>query len=83
MPTYDYYCECGEVMKDVFHKLNDPTPICQCGLPMRKDLSQCSKKDWFRPHWNENLDHKPIYVESKEHYKKLCKERGVTARCLM
>lgn len=84
MPLYDYRCGiCGKVKADVFHHIDeDSAPFC-CGEHMKKDLSQCNKKDWFRPHWNENIDTKPIYVESKEHYRKLCKERGLVARCLM
>ena len=42
-------------------------------------------RDWFRPHWNEHVQESgdPVYVESKSHYKNLCKENGVRARCLM
>jgi hypothetical protein len=84
LPLYDYFCgTCGRTEKDVFHKMDeDKAPRC-CGDKMTKDLSECNKKDWFVPHWNEHIDHKPIYVESKEHYRKLCKERGLVARCLM
>lgn len=86
MPLYDYFCpDCEDVRKDIFHKIQDmPKIICgTCGGKMQVDLSGHNKRDWFRPHWNENLDIKPVFVESKEHYKKLCKERGLTARCLM
>jgi hypothetical protein len=84
MPLYDYYCKCGKTQRDVFHKMEDKVVVrCECGKKMVKDLGNCNKKDWFRPHWNEHIDHKPIYVESKEHYRKLCKERGLVARCLM
>lgn len=83
MPLYDYFCpKCGVQKKDVFHKLDEPSPLC-CGVTMEKDLGECNKRDWFRPHWNENLDDKPIYVESKGHYRKLCAERGLTAKCLL
>ena len=83
MPLYDYECKkCGKQEKDVFHKMNELGPVC-CAEPMQKDLGTCNKKDWFRAHWNENLGDKPIYVESKDHYRKLCKERGLVARCLL
>lgn len=84
MPLYDYRCKkCNRVKQDVFHHIDeDAAPFC-CGEHMSKDLGACNKKDWFRPHWNENIDTKPIYVESKQHYKNLCKERGLVARCLM
>jgi hypothetical protein len=36
-----------------------------------------------RPHLNEDFPNGPVYVESKQHYRKLCKEQGVEARCLM
>jgi len=84
MPLYDYYCKCGKKQLDVFHKMDEQYTVrCECGKKMVKDLGKCNKKDWFRPHWNENIDTKPIYVESKDHYRKLCKERGLVARCLM
>ena len=84
MPLYDYRCKkCHKQEKDVFHKIDvEAAPWC-CGQRMVKDLSNCNKKDWFEPHWNENIDVKPVFVESKQHYKRLCKEKGLVARCLM
>ncbi len=40
MPTYDYECrDCNNVHLDVFHKLDDPGPVCDlCSEAMRRRL---------------------------------------------
>lgn len=85
MPIYDYQCQCGhefEAGNTIGNRLNMTCP--ECSSREVKLLITTSKKDWFRPHWNEHFTHeKEIFVESKEHYKKLCKEYGVYAKCLL
>lgn len=86
MPLYDYWCDGCKKSFEIFKKLDQHgrKEYCpECKGEMSQDLSNHTKRDWFREHWNEHLDSKPIFVESKEHYKRLCKERGLTARCLM
>ena len=86
MPIYEYEClKCNrkfELLQPIQDRNNTKCPKCK--QPVKLLISSGVGKDWFRPHWNEHLDgEKPIYVKSKKHYKKLCKERGVEARCLM
>lgn len=85
MPLYDYFCnDCaGEFEEFNCIEERDKALCPYCQSYSTQLLITCNKRDFFRAHWNEHLDHNPIYVESKEHYKKLCKEKGVTARCLM
>lgn len=86
MPIYVYECECGKEY-EAFRKVDDrllPYVCHNCGDNAKLKIATPKGKDWFRPHWNEDFNHtRPIYVESKQHYKNLCKEHGVYARCLM
>lgn len=89
MPLYDFQCElCGEEFEEVYKIDERHLAKCPaCNGPV-KQLMSPSKKDWFRPHWNENITTEPVFVESKEHYKELCKKHGYFhrgkyyARCL-
>jgi len=83
MPLYDYRCKrCDHEFEEVA-KIKDryevSCPKCSGGVTL---LITGSKKDWFRPHWNENFDDQPVFVKSKGHYRELCKKYGVYARCL-
>jgi putative FmdB family regulatory protein len=83
-PLYDYKCTgCGDEF-ELFHKMDElPSTVCKnCGERAEKIISPPSR-DWFRSFVSEDFNGKPILVESKEHYKKLCKEHGVVARCLL
>lgn len=82
MPLYDVKCENCEKVKEIFKKIDDPLSKCECGGELRI-LLNAKGRDWFQPHWNENLDDKPIFVESKQQYREECKKRGLTARCLL
>ena len=87
MPIYEYKCEfCSSVVEEIrnIDKRNNKTICLKCGYNMqRKTIPSSVSRDWFRPHLNENLGQEPIYVTSKKHYKKLCEDRGVMARCLL
>jgi len=85
MPIYEYKCKVCNVRFEELHKVeNRHKQSCiECGEEVILLMPSSTGRDWFRPHLNENLGIKPIYVESKKHYKRLCKERGLTARCLM
>jgi putative FmdB family regulatory protein len=84
VPLYDYIClECNREF-EASQKVEDrEKAMCDCGSLNTKLLITCNKRDWFRPHWNEQLDITPVYVESKEHYRKECEKRGLMARCLL
>jgi putative FmdB family regulatory protein len=82
MPLYDFKClSCHKVFEG-FKKLADEMPLCRCGGAAEIILNT-KGRDWFQPHWNENLDHKPVFVESKKQYREECKKRGLTAKCLL
>ena len=83
MPLYDGECEkCGEE-QEFFTCLKDLDKAqCSCGGRLKVVLKKVNR-DWFRPHWNENFCMKPVFVESKQHYRKLCRDYGMTARALM
>lgn len=85
MILYCYECpHCGQG----FEAYNNITTRCYQECPVCGKLSNLvirpsNPRDWFRPHWNEHLDpDKSIYVKTRSHYKDLCKQYGVYARCL-
>ena len=83
MPLYDMKCEVCKKEREFFTCINDLDKAqCDCGGKLKVILSKVNK-DWFRPHWNENFELRPVFVESKQHYKQLCKKYGMTARALM
>ena len=87
MPLYDFQCpDCKEVYEK-FCCINDLE-----GFTIKQRCPTCDtqlirqiggiKKDWFRPHINEDFNGKPIEVKSKQHLKELCKQYGVQSRAL-
>lgn len=84
MPLYDYECiECNHIFERFSSIEKKDFYECPKCYRTAKLLITCNKRDWFRPHWNEDITGTPIYIESKEHYKKVCKDNGVFARCLL
>lgn len=82
MPLYDFKCKrCGRIF-EAFKKIADPNVPCFCGSETDVVLNT-KGRDWFQPHWNENIAEKPIYVESKKQYREECQKRGLMARCLL
>jgi len=89
MPVNDIQCSnCGIVERQhtisEMYKYGDKWCIdCTCGLPAEILCSLTMKNnDWFRPHWNRDIDYDPVYVESKQHLKELCLKNDVTNHAL-
>mgnify|MGYP002067901107 CR=1 FL=1 len=82
MPLYDFRCRKCEKVFEGFKKWDEPTPKCKCGGETHV-LMNTKGRDWFQPHWNENIAEKPIYIESKKQYREECQKRGLMARCLL
>lgn len=83
MPLYDFRCYKCHKEFEGFKRISDLNPQCKsCGGETEVVLNT-KGRDWFKPHWNENIDNKPIYIESKKQYKEECQKRGLFARCLM
>lgn len=84
MPLYEYECENQhrwEELRKVEER--DERAVCPtCGKDGRPVVPSRFGRDWFRPGWWEDFDIEPIYVESKQHLRELCKKYGVYARAL-
>jgi len=86
MPIYEYEClECEKRFEELCNISERHDVRCnKCGEKVRLLVSTSISRDWFRPHWNEHLDTtRSIYVGSKKEYKRLCKDKGVMAKCLL
>lgn len=80
MPRHDVECQrCGTVSEV---SGTDGTPCPRCGS--RKTLwapgGAAPAAHVFKPHWNWNLGHTPVYVESVNQMRTLLKERGLHVR---
>ena len=82
MPLYDFKCKKCDTVFEGFKKIAEPNLECECG-GKTEVLLNTKGRDWFQAHWNENIDEKPIYIESKKQYREECQKRGLTARCLL
>lgn len=84
MPRYDMECNsCSHEFEATLRVDEVDKAFCpKCCEAARVVFKVAPKKDWFKPHWNPNFDIEPIYVESKRHYKDLCKKYDVTSRAL-
>ena len=83
MPLYDMRCKtCGMEFEHLCKIAEMQLARCpECDSPAKALISP-PKRDWFRPHWNEHFDEKPIFVKSKRHMKELCLKYDVTSRAL-
>ena len=80
MPLYDFGClECGKEFEE-FSKISSKHLVkCpSCGGEC-KGLIGGTKVEIFKPFVTEDFDDTPVRVESKAHYKELCKKHGVYA----
>jgi len=81
VPLYDFECKkCGLEFEQV-RKIADRERVrcTRCG-GSTKVLITCRKtKDWFQPHFNEDIDGTPHYIQSRGQLKELCKKNGLYA----
>lgn len=83
MPLYDVRCEICHKEFEHFCKVADiDSIVCECGGKGKTLITNYHSQDWFRPHYNPNFDIEPIYVESRGHMKRLCKQYNLTSRVL-
>ena len=86
MPRYDYICSDCTLIQEELRRIDDrdnPGMCKRCFGETKRKISFSTARDWFRPHVNEDITGAPIYIESKKQYKRICKENGVMARCLL
>ena len=82
---YHYKCKkCGKVF-DEFAKIKDRHKVkCECGgdaIIWFGGIKSVALHVW-KPYWEENITHHPVYVESKQHLKELCKKYDCVAHRL-
>ena len=44
---YDYRCTCGREQRDVWQRMNDPPPACECGSAMTKLIAVPAQVNGF------------------------------------
>lgn len=77
MPIYDYKCsDCG-LIENVWAKIDEQELPCKCGLTMTRVISATRTNPDLQPYLDPNLGHEPVWVESRQHRKRLMKERGL------
>jgi putative FmdB family regulatory protein len=77
MPTYEYRCYSCKEITEGFRSVadRDDSPECsQCGGNTRKIISVQRVHPDFAPYYDDNLE---THIESKQHRKKVMKEKGV------
>jgi hypothetical protein len=74
MPIYDYRCNCGNKIKDVFTK-NDIVRCSKCGAVMDKDYSnhRVGVKGDIEEHYDISLG---VVVKSRRHLREVLWERN-------
>lgn len=81
MPIYVYKCpECASII-EVYRSLshfNSPLVCPMCDFPMRRIIVGACVHI-FKPGWWEDIDVKPIYIDSKQKLIKECKKRNLIA----
>lgn len=83
MPTYVYICtHCGERTEHFEQRMAEHAPpiavACKwCNAQAKRDWSGegMPKPDVFKPYLAQHMGHEPVYVKSRAHEARLCKER--------
>jgi hypothetical protein len=81
MPQYIYHCdECGSTTSNWYASIPAEVPgkvRCSCGACAGRSwhAEHVGQPDAFRPYWTPNMGHEPVFVRSRAHERRLCKER--------
>ena len=77
MPIYTYRCQACDKVNEAFRSIaeRDNAPRCEhCKSVTKKIISKQSVHSDFAPYYDQNLE---TYIESKQHRKKVMKEKDV------
>lgn len=82
MPTYQYRCPTCDGVTERFHRtipelVPNGVRCNHCGKRARRSYAATAmpQTDRFRPYWTNNMGHWPVYVRSRAHEARLCRER--------
>lgn len=82
--VHNYHCkQCDIVIETFVRNSNEQVCCISCNKPMKKLFSPTVNMQVWRPRVFRDLGPKPIYIENKSQLRKICKERGLDAVCLM
>ena len=78
MPLFDLKCDgCGVLQRDVWLRAEESVPMCaSCGCSQYKHHSP-PRLLIFKPHYEDDLDVTPVYVESRKQLKQEAAARGL------
>jgi len=80
LPLYVYECQtCGYRFEEVRAIHMREITSCPSCLNEARQIITAPAIHVFQPFWHEDFGDKPVFVESKAHYKQLCKQYGVYA----
>lgn len=84
MPLYDYQCEgCGNIATEyrIIARREESSLCHSCNSPMRYIFSIPGKRyDHLYPYTDEYIAPKPLTINSRSHYLKELKERGIVEK---
>lgn len=83
LPLYDLKCDTCNVINERFcHYSELAQQLCSCGGTLTQTFGKQSVI-LFEPRWFEHFGPEPIFVESKRHLRRLCKDFDCSSVYLM
>lgn len=77
-PIYDFKCGKCETVKERYAKIEERVTDCDCGGKMKRLITtRYYAQGDIKPYLDEHLTDRPVWVESRQHRKKLMKQYGV------